>query len=421
MTNRSGTALALAAALALTVASGAACAETLRMWGPEQISDPVTLELWNDIKAGFEADNPGVTVEFIPPTGTITNGAVQAAIQSDAGPDVVLTNSGIGRISVVAKAKLVAPLTAHYDNDGWDKLLYPWLYTELKRQFGGEIYEVPDGLDALGIWYHKDMFTEHGWTIPATYQEFLGLLDEIQKAGIQPIAIGPRNTGSAGHFVGNLLQVTAGRDAMAEVVSGKRPWTDPTVLEAATRLTDLVHKGYIQKEMAGLDLDGASRLWLSKRAAIFVAGPWFTGIARKADYDLDNAGFATMPTDLDPSESITTGGVGWSWLIPVNSKQPELAAKWIEYILSDGVMKKRAQHPSSSMIYPRELQGVEPPLPILKDIFAAASKGVGYNPSVYIPGNVVNPYYQVIQGWIGDQITAADGMAQIQAEMEKAE
>lgn len=419
MTNRRLLGLALAAATAAIPAT--AGAQTLRMWGPEQISDPVTLELWNEIKAGFEAAHPGVTVEFIPPTGTITNGAVQAAIQSDAGPDVVLTNSGIGRISVVADANLVMPLTAYYEDRGWKDQLYPWLYDELKRQFGGEIYEVPDGLDALGIWYHKDMFAEHGWEIPATYQDFLALLGAIQEAGIQPIAIGPRNTGSAGHFVGNLLQASVGIDGMGEVVSGARPWTDPTVVTAADRLLELVHQGYIQKDMAGLDLDGASRLWLSKRAALFVAGPWFTGIARNADYDLDSAGFATMPTDLDPAESIATGGVGWSWLIPVTSSQPELAADWIEYILSDPVMALRAQHPSSSMIYPRALPGVEPPLPILEAIFAAAGKGVGYNPSVYVPGNVVPVYYQVIQGWVGDQVSAADGLAQIQDEMAKAD
>ena len=86
----------------------------------------------------------------MPPTGTISNGAVQAAIQSDAGPDVILTNSGIGRISVVKNAKQVMPLTEQYEKRGWKDKIYPWLYTELKGQFGGEIYEVPDGLDALG-------------------------------------------------------------------------------------------------------------------------------------------------------------------------------------------------------------------------------------------------------------------------------
>ena len=99
------------AALAIFAGGAVANAQTLKMWGPEQITEPLVAELWNGIKADFEKANPGVTVEFMPPTGTISNGAVQSAIQSDAGPDVILTNSGIGRISIVKNAGQVMALT----------------------------------------------------------------------------------------------------------------------------------------------------------------------------------------------------------------------------------------------------------------------------------------------------------------------
>ncbi len=409
-----------AAFAALLAVAGDLKAQTLKMWGPEQITEPLIAELWKGIKADFEAANPGVKVEFIPPTGTISNGAVQAALQSDAGPDVVLTNSGIGRITVVKNAKLVAPLTAQYENRGWKGKIYPWLYTELKGQFGGEIYEVPDGLDALGVWYHKDMFAQKGWAIPKTWQDFVTLMKKIDAAGVQPLAIGPRTTGSAGHLFGNLLQSASGTAAVGKAVGGKLSWTDPTMVTGAVRLRELVDAGLIKKEMAGLDLEGASRLWFTKRAAMFVAGPWFTANARKAGYDLANAGYAPMPSDL-AGESKPTGGVGWSWLLPANSKQPELALKWIDFMLSDAVMKKRAQHAASTMIYPRELPGIEPPTPVLKDIFAAAAKGVGYNPSVYLPGSVLDTYFQVIQGLISAQITGEQGMAEIQAKMAAAQ
>lgn len=408
--------------VALTViigASSAASAQTLRMWGPEQITEPVVAELWNGIKADFQAANPGVTVEFVPPTGTISNGAVQAAIQSDAGPDVILTNSGIGRVTVVKNARQIAPLTADYEKRGWKNEIYPWLYSELKGQFCGEIYEVPDGLDALGIWYHKDMFAEHGWKIPATWREFTALMKAMQEAGVQPLAIGPRTTGSAGHLFGNLLQSASGRDAVGKAVRGELGWDDPKMVAGAARLRDLVDAGFIQKAMAGLDLEGASRLWFSKRAAMFVAGPWFTANARKAGYDLANAGYAAMPSDL-PGGTMPTGGVGWSWMVPVNSKQPDLALKWIDFILSDAVMKKRAQHPASTMIYPRQIDGVEPSTPVLKEIFAVAAGGVGYNPSVYLPGPVLDTYFQVIQGLISAQISGEDGMKRIQAKMAEA-
>ncbi|HEY9011847.1 MAG TPA: extracellular solute-binding protein [Devosia sp.] len=411
----------LASALAALAAAGAlgtvtaAQAQTLVMWGPEQITEPLVAELWNGLKAEFEAANPGVTVEFMPPTGTISNGAVQSAIQSNAGPDVILTNSGLARVTTVVDAKLVAPLTAAYTERGWDKQLYPWLYAMLQGQRGGEIYEVPDGLDALGIWYHKDMFAEHGWTMPTSYAQFQELMGKIKEAGIMPIAIGPRTAGSAGHLFGNMLQSASGPENVSKALKGELPWTDPAMLPGAVRLRELVDKGYIDKEMAALDLDGAARLWFNKRAAMFVAGPWFTANARKAEYDLGNAAFAPMPSDLGPG--MPTGGIGWSWMIPTNSKQPELAMKWIDFILSDAVMKKRAESTASTMLYPRQLTDVVPPTPILGEIFAAAANGVGYNPSVYLPASVVDTYFQVIQGIISAQITGEEGMAQIEAKM----
>lgn len=408
---------ALATTVALPMTAGMAQAQTLTVWATDQLAQPLVAELWNKLKADFEAANPGVTVEYMPPTGTISNGAVQAAIQSNAGPDVLLTNSGIGRVTTVVNAKLIQPLTAHYDNLGWKDKIFPWLYDILAGQFGGEIYEVPDGVDAIGLWYHKDIFAENGWTIGGTWADFEALMQKIKdKGGLEPLAVGPRNGANGGHLMGNFFQGAAGSATMGEVVGGNKAWTDPEPLLGAERVADFARKGYISPNMGGLDQEGAMRLWINKRAAIFFGGPWFIGNARAGDYPLDNMGYATIPSDL-PGESKPTGGIGWSWMIPTSSKQPELAVKWIDFILSDEVMRYRAEHPTGNQLQPRELPGIKPVVPVMSEIFAAAANGVGYNPSVYVPGSVTDTYFQVIQGLIGGQISPADGMAQLQAKM----
>lgn len=408
-------AAALAAAGALAVPT-LAQAQTLTVWATDQLAQPLVAELWNKLKADFEAANPGVTVEYMPPTGTISNGAVQAAIQSNAGPDVLLTNSGIGRVSTVVNAKLVQPLTAQYTDLGWKDKIFPWLYDILGSQFGGEIYEVPDGIDAIGLWYHKDLFAENGWTIGGSWADFEALLQKIKDKGLEPLAVGPRNGANGGHLMGNFLQAAAGSAAMGEVVTGTKPWTDPEPLLGAERVVDFAKKGFVSPQMAGLDQEGAMRMWINERAAIFFGGPWFIGNARAGEYPLDNMGFATIPSDL-PGESKPTGGIGWSWMIPTSSKQPELAAKWIDFILSDEVMRYRAEHPTGNQISPRAMPDIKPVVPVMSDVFAAAADGVGFNPSVYVPGSATDTYFQVIQGLIGGQVSAADGMAQLQAKM----
>ena len=51
-------------------------------------------------------------------------------------------------------------------------------------------YALPYAANAAGILYNKDMFEEHGWAVPQTWSEFLGLCEEIQGSGIQPLYLG---------------------------------------------------------------------------------------------------------------------------------------------------------------------------------------------------------------------------------------
>ncbi|MFB9261648.1 ABC transporter substrate-binding protein [Bradyrhizobium erythrophlei] len=408
--------LIAASALAiLGVLGGVASAQsqTLVVWSTDQLADPATAELWNKIKAEFEAANPSVTVNYMKPTGNISNGAVQAAIQSNVGPDVLITTAGIGRVAIVANAKLVRPLTAEYDKRGWKDKIYPWLYKELAGQFGGDIYEVPDDLEAIGIWYHKDMFNKNGWSLKGGWAAFQSTLDKIRASGIEPIAVGVRNSTSGGHLFGSYLQAAAGREVMGQVVSGKIPWTDPRVIKGAQNLIDGVKAGHINPKMVSLDRDAAVRLWANKRAALFFAGPWFTEIARRVGYDLSNLGYATIPSDLEDG-SLPIGSVSQSWMVPVSSKQPELAMKWIDFMLSDKIMRLRNEHISLPV---RDVPDLKPALPVRRDAFTAAAKGIGYNPTGYIPSGAIDTYYQVIGGLIGGQVSANDGLAQIQGKM----
>src|SRR5690606_30647115 len=130
-------------------------------------------------------------------------------------------NSGVGRVTIVSNAKLVQPLTAYYESEGWKDQLYPWLYDLLTTQFGGEIYEVPDGVDAIAMWYHKDMFEENGWSLDGSWADFEATLDAIKAKGIEPIAVGIRNCCNGGHLIGNFLEASAGPEVMGDVVAGR--------------------------------------------------------------------------------------------------------------------------------------------------------------------------------------------------------
>lgn len=56
------------------------------------------------------------------------------------------------------------------------------------------IYGVPYVANAAGILYNREMFKEHGWEIPETWDELIALCDEIRSEGILPFYFGFKDT-----------------------------------------------------------------------------------------------------------------------------------------------------------------------------------------------------------------------------------
>ena len=55
-------------------------------------------------------------------------------------------------------------------------------------------YGVPYVANAAGILYNRDMFEEHGWEIPESWDELMALCEEIEAEGILPFYFGFRDT-----------------------------------------------------------------------------------------------------------------------------------------------------------------------------------------------------------------------------------
>ena len=55
-------------------------------------------------------------------------------------------------------------------------------------------YGLPYAANAAGILYNKDMFEQHGWETPETWNEFTALCEQIQSEGVQPLYFGFKDT-----------------------------------------------------------------------------------------------------------------------------------------------------------------------------------------------------------------------------------
>ena len=78
------------------------------------------------------------------------------------------------------------------DFDGLDDIKEAYLETDKEMEYVpmDGVYAMPYMANASGVLYNKDMFEEHGWTIPTTWDEFTALCERIEAEGIQPLYFG---------------------------------------------------------------------------------------------------------------------------------------------------------------------------------------------------------------------------------------
>lgn len=82
------------------------------------------------------------------------------------------------------------------DFEGVKNIKQSYLDMEKELEFTPHegIYGLPYVANAAGILYNEDMFVEHGWEIPETWDEFIALCDTIEEEGIVPIYLGFKDT-----------------------------------------------------------------------------------------------------------------------------------------------------------------------------------------------------------------------------------
>ena len=113
----------------------------------------------------------------------------------------------------------------------------------------GRNYSIPVTLSPSGIYYNKDMFAEHGWTMPDTYEGLIALCQEMEAAGIQPFAFSDKDAHTIGQQAERLINGNINVDVISKfeaVGAGETSWTkEPEMRELAEMLLELREYGVI--------------------------------------------------------------------------------------------------------------------------------------------------------------------------------
>jgi len=186
------------------------------------------------------------------------------------------------------------------------------------------VYGIPVDYYPWCVFYRPSVFTAKGYTVPATWTDFIALCNKMKTDGLTPIAFSDKDGWPAmGTF--DILDLRLnGYDFHIGLMTGANKWTDPKVTAVFKQWAQLVP--FYTSGYAGLTWQQACDTLISKKAGMFFLGLFLTGefstVEKGTVTDVDFFPFPTLGNSYDAEAALDAPIDIWM----VSAKSPSLAA-----------------------------------------------------------------------------------------------
>lgn len=207
-----------------------------------------------------------------------------------------------------------------------------------KKNTANKLFYVPVSTNVLGVIYNKKVFSDNGIALPANYDEFIAACEKLKAAGITPIAAGFKDSWvtqiipfiAFGQYI-NAKDMTI-REKLAD---GSLKYAD--IKEDLTKVLnvqqDWADKGYFQDGFLGTDINVASQLVGTGKAAMLINGTWQYKAVQDADPNAQ-IGFFALPLNAPGEKTAVPSTSDSGFIVNDESKNVETAKKVLDYYLS---------------------------------------------------------------------------------------
>lgn len=189
--------------------------------GSKATHEPLTVVTackdYTEFEKEFKKAYPEVNLKFISYSGHNSTSYLHRLLEAGQAPDIYTSN--VLPDTNLQKEYLI-------DLSGYD-FSTKYAVSRLNEcSIDGSIYMLPCSFSVLGIYYNKTLFENHGWTVPASFQELEELVPKINAAGVEVSATALELTGSGFQYLFNLgntvfLRTPEGLDWAEQFLNGK--------------------------------------------------------------------------------------------------------------------------------------------------------------------------------------------------------
>ena len=292
--------------------------------------------------AGFEAENPGITVEY--------------EFQKDASNviKVKLASGEVPDITTVVNQDFIDQGIYMDLSDAafWNRILpsVKDLCTDLRT---GKQYKVATNVTMGGLFYNKAVFIELGLSDAQTWEQFVANLEAIKKAypDKTPLFLGGKDSWTLGHFVefwahGIVKQQLGIPGSRQAFLDNTVQWDAPNgIMENfAKALLELSDNGLLNSDAITATYDNQKEAFASGEAVIINQGMWVVGDIVKLNPAMaTNIGFGPFPSVVKGLSPMVLCAEDSVYAISATSEHQDAALKFLDYMFSVEVQKEYSE------------------------------------------------------------------------------
>ncbi|GGG73275.1 extracellular solute-binding protein [Paenibacillus radicis (ex Gao et al. 2016)] len=292
-------------------------------------TDPKNIIMKKIVKA-YEDEHPNVKIELDSLNTDQQKVKLKTQAASREVPDITVVNPA-AQMKPFVDAKLFAPLNDMLDQNGLKDTFQEGILDFYS--FDNNIYALPDGNNIGLVYYNKELFEQAGVKVPTTFEEMVDVVKALKAKGIQPMAIGEKDSWTGSFLFMNVLLRTNGPGFLQEVLDGKKTFEDPAFKEAADAFQNLIQAGAFQEGATSFDYNAGENLFKTGKAAMYYMGSWATGGIETSSIN-GKAGVFKFPTvngKGDPNEFMLAPGSAFA--ISADSKHLPETKDFLNYFM----------------------------------------------------------------------------------------
>ena len=248
--------------------------------------------------------------------------------------DVMYWHAG-ERLLELTRAGLVAPLGSTETDRCW-KAAFPETILNTVR-FDGYYYGVPYSYYPWGFFYHRALFRDLNLRVPRDWDDFLKVAEQLQDAGVTPVALGSREYWPLGGWFDYLDLRINGATYHQRLLDGEIPMTDKGVEAVLRKWKGLLEKGYFLDNHEQLSWKSVLPLLYRRKAGMVLMGS-FAGyeIPRRQRPEIGFFGFPRMAPSVPRAEEAPTD----LFFLPAHASDNTMARRFRKLLRSSDTQEK---------------------------------------------------------------------------------